>query len=112
GLVPYSSGASDNFYRYGVVFNSSSAICIPARDKPDEVDTFFNAWLEVLPDIQPICLLCTSERDPRPTCLRRAGGYGPGGVHVRNDVRYARRPHFSPGFRRVRDAGPVHLRLL
>ncbi|GCC43093.1 hypothetical protein chiPu_0027185 [Chiloscyllium punctatum] len=72
GLVPYSSGASDNFYRHGVGFNASSAICIPARDKPDEVDTFFNASLDVLPDIQTICLLCTSERDPRRTCLRRA----------------------------------------
>ncbi|GCC42840.1 hypothetical protein chiPu_0026666 [Chiloscyllium punctatum] len=79
GLVPYSSGASQNFYRHGVAFNSSSAICIPARDNPDEVDTFFNAWLEVLPDIQTICLLCTSERDPRPTCLRRAEGMDLGG---------------------------------
>ncbi|GCC41100.1 hypothetical protein chiPu_0025322 [Chiloscyllium punctatum] len=112
GLVPYSSGASDNFYRHGVAFNASSAICIPARDKPDEVDTFFNAWLDVLPDIQTICLLCTSERDPRPTCLRRAEATELGRVHVRNDVRYARRPHFGPGFRRVRDVGPVRLRLL
>ncbi|GCC47233.1 hypothetical protein chiPu_0031334, partial [Chiloscyllium punctatum] len=36
------------------------------------VDTFFNAWLEVLPDTQTICLLCTLELDPRPICLRRA----------------------------------------
>ncbi|GCC46014.1 hypothetical protein chiPu_0030298, partial [Chiloscyllium punctatum] len=57
----------------------SSAICIPARDNPDDVDTFFNAWLEVLPDIQTICVLCTSERDPRPTCLRRAEAMDQGG---------------------------------
>ncbi|GCC40115.1 hypothetical protein chiPu_0024096 [Chiloscyllium punctatum] len=79
GLVPYSSRASGNFYCHGVALNSSSAICIPARDKPNEVDTFFNAWLEVLPDIQTICLLCMSERDPRPTCLRRAEAMDLGG---------------------------------
>ncbi|GCC40417.1 hypothetical protein chiPu_0024203 [Chiloscyllium punctatum] len=74
--------------------------------------TFFNAWLEVLPDIQTICLLCMSERNPRPTCLRRAEAMDLGGVHVRNNVRYARRPHFGPGLQRIRDAGPVDLRLL
>ncbi|GCC42042.1 hypothetical protein chiPu_0026106 [Chiloscyllium punctatum] len=52
------------------------------------------------------------ERDPRPTCLRRAEAMDLGGVHVRNDVRYARRPHFGPGFQRIRDVGPVRLRLL
>ncbi|GCC34586.1 hypothetical protein chiPu_0013061 [Chiloscyllium punctatum] len=34
------------------------------------IDAFYNAWLEVLPGVQTLCLFCTSERDPRPTCLR------------------------------------------
>ncbi|GCC45527.1 hypothetical protein chiPu_0029563 [Chiloscyllium punctatum] len=62
----------DNFYRHSVAFNVSDAICIPARDKPDEIDAFYNAWLEVLPGAQTLCLFCMSERDPRPTCLMRA----------------------------------------
>ncbi|XP_072412026.1 uncharacterized protein [Chiloscyllium punctatum] len=78
-LMPSFPEIHDNFYRHGVAFNASDAICIPARDKPDEIDTFHNAWLEVLPGIQTLCLFCTSERDPRPTCLRRAEAMDLGG---------------------------------
>ncbi|GCC19764.1 hypothetical protein chiPu_0018518 [Chiloscyllium punctatum] len=69
----------DNFYRHGVAFNTSDAICIPARDKPDEIDAFYNAWLEVLPGVQTLCLICMSEHDPRPTCLWRAEAMDLGG---------------------------------
>ncbi|GCC19513.1 hypothetical protein chiPu_0018401 [Chiloscyllium punctatum] len=69
----------DNFYRHGIAFNASDAICIPTRDKPDKIDAFYNAYLDVLPGVQTLCLFCTSERDPRLTCLRHAEAMDLGG---------------------------------
>ncbi|GCC41426.1 hypothetical protein chiPu_0025167, partial [Chiloscyllium punctatum] len=37
-LMPSFPEIHDNFYRHSVAFNASNAICIPARDKPDEID--------------------------------------------------------------------------